>query len=109
MKAQAKSLGTVHVSLVQVIYANSEGPGERAHSCIIGYLKQQGDNSSRRQHRDWYVKGSTLCMLNNCTGLFSRFLLFYLKRTNLKKFVRDIITMNVKQFGSRSGATFCQA
>ena len=53
MKAQAKSLGTVHVSLVQVIYTNSEGPGERAHSCIIGYLKQQGDNSSRRQLPDW--------------------------------------------------------
>ena len=53
MKAQAKSLGTVHESLVQVTYANSKGPGERAHSCIIGYLKQQGDNSSRRQLRGW--------------------------------------------------------
>ena len=50
---RAKRLGTVHESLAQVIYANSEGPGERAHSCIIGYLKQQGDNSSRRQLRDW--------------------------------------------------------
>ena len=53
MKAQAKILGTVHESLVQLIYASSEGPGERAHSCIIGYLKQQGDKSSRRQLRGW--------------------------------------------------------
>ena len=52
-EGSGKSLGTVHESLVQVIYANSEGPGERAHSCIIGYLKQQGDNSSRRQLRGW--------------------------------------------------------
>ena len=41
MKAQANSLGTVHERLVQVTYASSEGPGERVHSCIIGYLKQQ--------------------------------------------------------------------
>ena len=47
MKALAKKLGTVHESLVQVTYANSEGPGERAYSCTIGYLKQQGDKSSR--------------------------------------------------------------
>ena len=53
MKAQAKRLGTVYESLVQVTYASSEGPGERAHSCIIGYLKQQGDKSNRRQLRDW--------------------------------------------------------
>ena len=39
MKAQAKSLETVHESLVQVTYSCNEGPGERAHSCIIGYLK----------------------------------------------------------------------
>ena len=53
MKAQAKSLGTVHERLVQVAYASSEGPGERAHSCIIGYLKQQGDKSSRLRLRGW--------------------------------------------------------
>ena len=53
MTAQAKSLGTVHESLVQVAYASIEGPGERAHSCIIGYLKQQGDKSSRSRLRGW--------------------------------------------------------
>ena len=37
MKAQAKSLGTVHESLVHVAYASSEGPSEPAHSCIIRY------------------------------------------------------------------------
>ena len=63
MKAQAKSLGTVHESLAQVTYASSEGPSERAHSCIIGYQKQQGDKSSRRQLRGWYVKGCTLYYL----------------------------------------------
>ena len=53
MKVQTKSLGTVHESLVQVIYARSEGSGERAHSCIIEYLKQHGDKSSRRQLCGW--------------------------------------------------------
>ena len=53
MKAQVKSLGTVHESLVHVLYASSEAPGERAHSCIIGYLKQQGDKGSTRQLRGW--------------------------------------------------------
>ena len=70
MKAQAKSKGPVHESLVQVTYASSEGPSERAHSCIIGYLKQKGDKSSRRQLRGLYVKGCTLCMLSNCTSFF---------------------------------------
>ena len=53
MKAQTKSLGTVHESLVHVTYVSSEGPGERAHSYIIGYQKQQGDKKSRRQLRGW--------------------------------------------------------
>ena len=53
MKAQVKILGPVHESLLQVTYASSEGSGERARSCNIGYLKQQGDKSSRRQLRGW--------------------------------------------------------
>ena len=53
MKAQAKSLGTIHESLVHVTYASTGGPNERAHSCITGYQKQQGDKSSRRQLRGW--------------------------------------------------------
>ena len=44
MKAQVKILGPVHESLLQVTYASSEGSGERAHSCNIGYLK-----TTRRQ------------------------------------------------------------
>ena len=62
MKAWAKKLGTVHESLVQVTYANSEGPGERAYSCIIGYLKQQGDQSSKRH----FVAGRLWVVLCAC-------------------------------------------
>ena len=53
MKAQVKILGPVHKSLVQVTYASSAGSGERAHSCNIGYLKQQGDKRGRRKIRGW--------------------------------------------------------
>ena len=44
MNAQAKILGPVHESLVQVTYMISEGPDERAHSFNIGYPK-----TTRRQ------------------------------------------------------------
>ena len=46
-----------------------------------------------------------MCLLDSCTGFF-RFLLFYLKQTPFKKFLRDTIRMNVKQFRSRSDPTF---
>ena len=53
MKAQVKILGPVHESLLQVTYASSEGTGERAHSCNIGYLKQQGDKSHWPASQEW--------------------------------------------------------
>ena len=61
MKSKAKILWPVHESLVLGTYASSEAQD----------LKQQGDKSTRRQIRGWYVKDCTLFMLNNCTCFFS--------------------------------------
>ena len=52
-EGSGQSLGTVHETLVHVTYLSSEGLGERAHSYIIGYQKQQEDKNSRRQLRGW--------------------------------------------------------